>query len=794
MPLQSIQALAHPDGNRIDLEWSPDPAASMDGVRVVRREGRYPRHPEDGVIVADVAGDAVSDLNLHAERVYYYALFPFTGAPPVYEHDAGNRALALATAPNGYAATMQGLLPAIYHRYDKDTQFLARFLRLAGGQLDQLHSLASFSRQLRKLEATPGTLLPLLAQWIAWKTDYKRDLDRQRDEIRNAPALYSRIGLLPVLEATIKRINDWESRSKEYVHNVFAGNRPPRLNLWSLRRNADGVWSAGETLQSLDYCYEGRTAHAVDAHGVRRLFYHTERQGRWEIWSKATPSIALGTDLLGELAAGPLSAMLWQALTDAGLALAQTSQVNNVDTRVWEIVDGARSFVIEQAASQLIVYDLNEDAMTFGASRPEIVSGELNKYPCAVAQDDALWLFWTAHEVVTGQWRVRLRRRRNARWSAIGPESADTAAVNPFIEGGAYDPARPRRRAFATADGAGNVWLFWQEYTGGRWQLRYNRHDGAAWGEAVTLPPDGGADPEAQDDIMALALPGPARIALFWARQAPVASAEGKRWQIALRMKGDQAFDAANWSVVRTLPKASNDDHHDREPYALVNGDGEIEVFWASNREDSGWSVWRSTLLDFGTGSWSTPERITEPVCQQRAPLPVALGDGLGLFYRSNRKRVYESEVYRATETHDERYGGSFTADPRHQGLIGLRDSFEDPQRYTYDTGVDGLRDDGDRIARDTIGAFVETDTLSGEQVAQGIARLRGVVKEFMPMTDRAVFIPAMSLHADYVYDYARLSAAAPRYIHSSYFDEWTAVAEESALEEGEDFSAVLES
>jgi phage tail-like protein len=239
MPLQSIQAVAHPAGNRIDLAWWPDATLPADGVRVVRREGRYPQHPQDGVIVADVTtATAVSDLNLPAERVYYYSLFPFTGGPPVYEYDPGNRAMALATAPNGYAQTMLGLLPAIYHRYDKDTRFLARFLRIGGGQLDQFHSLANFSRRLRQLDKTPGPLLPLLAQWIAWQTDYKRDLNTQRDEIRNAPAIYRRIGLAPTLEATIKRINNWESRSKEYVHNIFASNQPPRLNLLSLRRDS----------------------------------------------------------------------------------------------------------------------------------------------------------------------------------------------------------------------------------------------------------------------------------------------------------------------------------------------------------------------------------------------------------------------------------------------------------------------------------------------------------------------------------------------------------------------------
>ncbi len=801
MPLQALQAVAHPDGNRIDLAWQADATVPLAGVRIVRQLGRYPRHPQDGFVVGDVVdASRKSDLNLHAERVYYYGLFPYTGDPPVYEYDQTNRAMALATAPNGYAATMLGLLPAIYHRYDKDTQFLARFLRLSGGQLDQFHSLAKFSGQLRKLEQTPGPLLPLLAQWIAWQTDYKRDLNHQRDEIKNAPAIYRRIGLLPTLEATIKRLNDWESRSKEYVHNVFASNRPPRLNLWSLRRDAGGNWSPTETMQSLDYCYEGRPSHAVDANGIRWLFYHTQRKGRWEIWSKSTPAVTLGMDLLAELVNGPITVELWQALTDAGLSLAQTAQLTTIDTRVWEIVDGPQRFIVEQVDTGLTVYSKSADGLSFGPSRAQIVGAQvgtdINKYPCAAAQGNVLWLFWTVYDATTGQWRVALRRRQNAQWSEAGPQPADTAASNPFIEGGSYDATRPRRRAFAASADGGGLWLFWQEYIDGRWQLRYNLHSGGNWGEAVTFPLDGGNDPRVEDDLMALvtpAAPNP-RIYLFWARQADVTTAAGRRWQITVRVKSNQLLNAANWSALRILPKDTADDHHDREPFALIK-DGALEVFWASTREDSGWSVWRSTLLDFAAGTWSAAARITDPVYQQRAPLPVALGTSLGLFYRSSRKCVYSSTIYRATETHDERYGGSFTTDVRHYRLISLRDSFEDPQRYTYDTGVNGVRNDNDRIARDTIGAFINTDTLGDQEVQDGVARLRRVVKEFMPMTDRAVFITDKTVHAEYVYDYSRPATADPNYISSYYFDDLSSAAdEEAALAPDEDFSAILES
>lgn len=796
MSLQTLQTRPHPAGNRIDLQWQLDPEVAVDGVRIVRRQGRYPQHPEDGVIVADVAGvNQLEDTNLPAERQFYYALFPFSGAPPVYAYDTDNRVTALATANHGYPEYMFKLLPAIYHRYDKQTQFLSRFLQLVGGQVNQFHSYANFSRNLRRLEKTPGTLLPLLAEWIAWQPDQKRDLNSQRNEIKNAPAIYRRVGLMPTITSTVKRISDWDCRNKEYVHNVFASNRPPRLNLWSRARNGAGVWGENETLQSLDYCFDGRPAFAADNNGVRWLFYHTERKGRWEIWSKATPFVLLDGTLAPLLVAGTIARELWQALRGQGIELNQSANVNVIDSRIWEIADGSDRYVVEQTLGELRVYDNIADDTLFSASRPQVVNERINKYASAAVQGNRLWLVWSSFDTNSARWQVHCRRRESALWSDTGPQSSDTTATNPFIEGGIYDESRQRRRAFISADDSGDLWLFWQEHDGDRWQLRYNHHDGSNWGEALTFPGDGGDDPRVEDDIMVVVSPSAPtpRIYLFWARQESITAADGERWQVAVREKSDQVFDAANWSAIHLLPKDVTDNHHDREAFALFNDAGELEVFWASNREDSGWSVWRSTLQDINTDSWSTAERITEAVYHQRAPIVRPISDGIQILYRSARQLTYSSDVYRASSTRDERYAGSNTVDARHQQLITLRDRFEDPQRYTYDTGVNGERDDSNRIARDTVGAFVETATLDESESSSNVARLRQVLREFMPLTDRVVFVPESNNQTEYVYSYDLPPAMDSVYINSSYSDVWVSTAESSALEPGEDFDSVLE-
>lgn len=800
MPLLSIQAIAHPDGNRVDLSWQYNAVETFDGLRIVRREGRYPQYPDDGVIVADIviatnSETVVQDTKLCAEKYVYYGFFLFVGDPPTYNYEQQNRAAALVTAPHGYASYMQDMLPAIYHRYDKNTQFLTRFSTLIGGQVDQFQSFANFSLALRKLDSTPGPILPLLAQWVAWKTDNKRDFDSQRNEINNAPDIYRRIGLLPTVEATIKRISGWESQSKEYVHNIFSSNRPPRLNLWSLSRDAGGFWTEDETLQSLDYCYEGRPATTSDAEGIRWLFYHTQRKGRWEIWSKTTPSYQLKTDLQSELVNGVISAELWQSLTDAGLLLAQTAVINTLSSNIWEINDGPMRVVVEQTLSALLVYDNNSEETAYSPSEAQIVNTSINKYPSTVLQASTLWLFWTVYDLANASWQINYRRRNNALWSEIGPQITDTEATNPFMEGGLFDADRKRRRAFAVTDDSNNLWLFWQEYVNDRWQLRYNRHDGLTWDTAIMFPLDGADEPQVQDDIMVLltpSIPTPL-IYVFWARQQAIFSSGEDRWHIVVRLKNDQVFNNNNWSPIHILPKGISDNFHDREPYALINAAAELELFFASNRNDSGWSIWRTTLLDISTDNWSASERISSERYSQRAPLALQGSENVTLFYRNNRNIIYNSDVYRASNSYDERYAGSTTIDVRHQQQVLLHNQFEDPQRYTYDTGTLGQRNDNNKIARDTIGAFVNPQTMDEADIATDIERLRSVLREFMPITDRAVFIAQTSTQTEYVYSYDLVGADDAHFIGSSYSDEWVSTAEVVVLPPGEDFDSLLE-
>ncbi len=313
MRLTAITASACPEGNRIALSWTnPDPAG-FPGIRVVRREKTFPVSPQDGVIVAhgtelatgfNADGEAlysIIDAGLQGETHYYYTLFPYQGEPPVYAFDYHNRCVAMATSAYGFGGRMFELLPRIYHRYDTvlptDPASSAGGARpgraapaLSRGAGQHPRSALQPCRAPHSICTIPtsmdGRLLPLLAQWIAWQIDYRLEIDAQRNEIRNAPHLYKTVGLIPTVEATVKRLTNWESRIKEFVHNIFLSNNPEMLNLWTLRLDEQGEWQQQESPLSLNFAYEGRPATATDESGVIWLFYHTRKKNHWDIWHK----------------------------------------------------------------------------------------------------------------------------------------------------------------------------------------------------------------------------------------------------------------------------------------------------------------------------------------------------------------------------------------------------------------------------------------------------------------------------------------------------------------------------
>jgi phage tail-like protein len=511
MRLQQISAIPHPTGNKISLHWQNPIPDQYPGVRVVRREGTHPTTPNDGILVAEGDGlETAEDQDLKGETVYYYTLFPYSVNPRQYHFDIHNRTAAMATSPYNTAEQMYNLIPSIYHRYDTESQELHRFLDLPGEQFDQLYSFATALLNAYNLDRVDGRLLPLLAEWIGWQTDYRLEIAKQRNEIRYAPYLYQAMGLIPTLEATVKRIIGWESRTKEFVHNIFRSNCPEKLNIWLRQRSSSGEWSQPTQPLSLDFAYEGRTS-AVRRNGQLWLFYHTLKQNRWEIWYKIykeekwIPSQPLNNDK--STGKNPTTALQGETL--------------------WVFWNT----YIEAENRWQIRYRTYTNA---GWSTVQLFSdGGDRRQPWAVTdRNNGLWLFWL--ESNGGQQQLKYNRHNGSNWELT------TAATFPLASG--QDPRVVDDIFILThpTDTMQSLWVFWARpepsgsATQTRWQIAYRvkrtldptvSND---WGEVRTLPWAVSGDDDREPSAWVRA---DNKIELFW---SSTRSGSWSIWQVLL--------------------------------------------------------------------------------------------------------------------------------------------------------------------------------------------------------------------------------------------------------------------
>ena len=791
MRLKSVTAKPHPQGYRIDVAWvNPNPAA-FPGVRLVRRTGTHPAAPDDGVVVAEgmnlpftlvPEGRAytIPDTGLRGDTVYYYTLFPYTQNPPDYRLDPENRTSAPASASYAMGQRMYGMLPAIYHRYDAalpagvTPAFLRTFLELPGGELDLLHSLARGILDLPDVDRVDGRLLPYLAQWIGWDTNHRLEVATQRNELRSAPYLYRTIGIVPTVEATIKRVLGWESSAKEFVHNVARSNAPERLNPWTLRRGpGGGAWAEMDAPLSVDFDHEGRPAAATDGDGVLWLFFSTLRNSRWDLWCKTLRTFAVDIALQPDLEGGTATPDVRQAFAAEGFPLPPEVEVRTVGGQ-WELAapDGSDRFVVRAEDGALAV---------FHWAPSERLTNDLavDKHPAALAYGGALHLFWDSYDPATGRWRILRRTRSGGAWSA------------PATFG---DPETDRRGPALVADDTGGVWVFWMEKRAGGWELRYIRGDGDSWESEPShaFPADGGASPRVHGDLFAHFQPASGgdpvpRLWLFWSRKAKAPDGT-TRWQIAYRAAtgldpsavtvlhawspdfpdhlsvdtGALPVDLSvrtyyvnrplEWSPVFVLP-GSGTDFGAREPAAAAMEGGGVELFYASDR-DGGWGVWRRALTAADPPAWSPAVRLTSGPWTQSGPLPCPVAGGTLLLYRSNQSVRYGSRVYRATGTVDARHAGSTTADARNLAKNALRESYDDFATYVYDAGEKGVRTDRDWYARDTVGIYLDAPTDDQGLIVRNRNLITKVLRQFLPAPVRVVFIiPIVTREAVYTYD-----------------------------------------
>lgn len=720
--LLDLQAQAHASGNRIYLSWHHPAADDYPGIRIVRRSDRYPVHPEDGDHVVDVENATTfqDPQVLRSETVYYYSLFPYRNTPAEYFIDRRNRTSAMATAPYGFAELMYQSMPAVYQRFDKtlpDPELdlsnmseanktrgqLRRFFELCGGQLDYIYSHINASKHIKNPDKTHGNLLQLMSSWVGWKTDTRLEFDAQRMELKNAPATYASLGMLPVMESTVKRINNWESRSKEFVHNIARTNTPERLNLWLSTRDTD--WQPG-TVFSIDHCFEGGISCTSIAANHHYLFYHTQRNGRWDIW------------------------------------------------------------FIE-----------HEPAQGWLPSKKLCHRPIIDKNASSVLHDDVLRVFWNGYSDEEG-WRIFYRSLVAGEWSEI----------QEFV--------RPNACKMPGAIMVQNsLWLFWSENVDGQWLYRYAQAQ--ATGDASVLdfpvvidfPDDAGASPQVLADVALAYREDPSdNFYIFWARK----TTDGlNSWQVAYRRNTDTNLASGNWSEIHHIALAPGESM--REPHIRIQADGNPDIYASANTGDSGWNIWHAHLDNFDVGSttdtWNNLTEIVTGNYSCRAPYYFQTDDAELLFYRSNQHLEHSSTLYGATQMNDWRYSGTTTVDTRNTNKILLREQFDDFQTYSFDTGVNGKRDNEHWYGRDTVGIYFNAATLDQDEIASKISRLKPVLREFIPVTDRVVFIDDTDVHTEFVYNYAAPSMESANYITSVYSDQLTSNIVDMVLEDGEDFS-----
>jgi hypothetical protein len=511
----------------------------------------------------------------------------------------------------------------------------------------------------------------------------------------------------------------------------------------------------------------------VDQDGKRWFFFHTLRNGRWDIWYKTLSSFDIAMNFQDALDKETMTFALQQAFQRAGYPLSLNAKIiKNEDE--WLIRDREyhQRYTVLPGAGRLDVYVWTPSQRLTNGPR-------IDKHPSAVVKGDTLWVYWDSYDAKTQGHQVHHQSYRAGIWSA------------PQVFG---ETTILGKRPFAVIDHTNHVWLFWLEETFGDWELRFLREENNAWNipAAHTFPLDGEEDPVVQTDLFVFFQPGASatngvpKIWVFWSRKVPTGVPKQTRWEIAYRFAENIDPDAfvwlhswspafpdhltvdtaalpvtpdfvtwyvnrpPDWSPIFTMSKSTPDDQ-DREPALFFNDAGEMEFYWSSNRNQS-WSIWRALLSDTPIPAFSAVTEITENAYSQRDPLPFIIDGVTRLSYHSNEPVAYESEVYGATETVDLRYSGTTSVDTKNLAKIALRGTYVDFQTYSYDTGPGGKPAPLTWYARDTIGLYLTPDTEDTSKIQQNRTMIERILREFLPIQIRAVFIFEPAIYKELIY------------------------------------------
>jgi phage tail-like protein len=679
VPLTGLQAVAHPYGHRIDLSWVDDAdPVPGSGVRVVRREGTFPTGPDDGTLVADVVSASSCTDDGLPGETVFYYSLFAFAGNPPVFSPDPAMISAMTTARYDFGGRMYDLLPRIYQRFDTV---------LPAPDAPGLSDEDRTRGELRRFLDLPGSQLDQLYSLTRAALSLH---DVSRTDGQLLPLLAGWIGWQTdrTLPLAMQRN---EIRFAPELYRTIGSAPVTRATVGRI---------TGWPSRAKEY-----------VHNVART-NQPERLNLWTVERDAAGSWGVP---------GLLS--LNHAFEGRPVHLPDT--------------DGSDRLVYQTARGQ--GWEIWTKQRLLGVWQPSepVVGGPLlARHPAAALQGTRLWVFWESLDLA--------RPAADRRWQLMARTRTGTVWSDPIPIG---DPATEQRGPAAAVDRDGGLWLFWRERTAAGWSVRYNRHDGTNWqlADPATLPDDAGT-PVPVDDDLTLAFPAgqPTRpLWLFWAARRPGGPVGQTRWSVSWRVKaGLDPTLATDWSAVTAMPKASPSDH-DREPAALPTPSGNLELFWSSTR-GGGWSVVRSEL-DLTAMTWGAAQRVGTGPGTDRGPCVAATtGSGVLLVYLSNTSlpNAGASPPGSAVQTLDTRYAGTTTVRVADSAKLALAAAFEDFQTYTYQSGHQGVRTPRDRIARDTVGLFVDPPvTVTAPQLRAALTRLAGVLPEFMPMTSRFVLV-----------------------------------------------------
>jgi phage tail-like protein len=692
--VRDLRADSDPRGGRIVLSWTTPSRIDFPdfrGVKVVRRENSF----ADPLELANDAGvftdtqtgfdQPVSfvDHGLDGETNYYYALAAFDGAAKPNFFPAF--VSALATTPYGSAEQLYGALPALYQRFDtlmppalaqvdpKDLTKgqLRRFVEMFGLQFDLLRSYASATRGFFDLEGVDGALLPLLAQWLGWPTDFTLPFSKQRNEIRYAPHFYRTKGIAADLRATLNRLTTWNAEIKEFVHNIFNANDPERLTIWGAERHR-GVWGEPQSA-SVATAYEGRPSAVRETDERQWLFYHATRKAQtppdqgsefcapgdsshlwFKLWDfdRWTPSQQLTSgerickhpaavrrpdasfwvfySELEQRESGPtwqLRLSLLAALRPAAPARLRGTQsgpfnLSDGDALRVRLNDGAREI------SKTVVFHREHFRDITRAAAAEVAAlleRELPGVACSVARDETLLLSTTASGADV----------------QLGADLAVASKLGlPAASDGA--DAAPAR---LTGDAAGPFALAHNDtltvrYDGGLPRVvTFRSHDFNNIAQATAA--------EVAAVIRALV---PRGATDSGGRVVLTSPSENADASVVVDVNDSSAAPALGFGVAPPLPSEAIPD--DSEPSVCEDDAGGLWLFWSSRREAGRLKVLYSR---FDGTTWGSPRALTSGATADREPCALfdAAGSRLWVFWTGRRADGRKNIFWRTTTNLD---------------------------------------------------------------------------------------------------------------------------------------------